>query len=142
MTLPPPPPAPGIPPSGGIGAPVVTTPRPSSSGGSERTSPSRLPLIIAIALLVIGAVLLVFTGGNQLIGIVGYVLDGLALPLLVGWDVVSQRNGMKNRNFISSPRQSLLLRIIMGVGLVVALIHIWSLAFIWAEALSDMWGLH
>ncbi len=121
--------------------PASVAPETAWSDTGDAGRASRLPLIFGIIAFVVGAALLLVTWNNVVFGLIGYLLSGFTLTLLVGWDVVAQRKGMKNPNFVMAPKQSTFLRVLVFAGFVVAIIHLYSLATIWAEQLSDLWGL-
>lgn len=115
----------------------------SMRAGKGRSKASPLPLILSIVGISVGAILLFpfFRDASYVIGIAGYLLAGFTVIVMVGWDSVSQRAGMKDPNYDARPRWTRILRILVFVGFIVAAVHLISVAITIAELLSEMWGL-
>lgn len=111
-----------------------------SSGRPATASP--LPLIVAIASVVLGALDLLLLDessgvGTAYTGLFGYLLSGFVPPLMLGWDATAQRRGVKNPNFRPRRAFSVGLRIVVLVGFVIAIIHLLAVADVLALRMSE-----
>ena len=124
MSIPPIAPRPPIPGTSSRKGPVV--PPPMAIQG-EPSKASILPLIVAAAFLVISLALYLLRyqlGGGIGWHLLGYFVAPLLSSLVLGWDVVSQRQGRKDPWFEPKPGYSKLIRIIVALGFLVAVFHI------------------
>jgi len=149
--LPPRPGSPKSPPASGGGLPGVHTGpvfkgqeeaaqfSQRAAGGRSKASP--LPLVLSIAGICAGAALIFFRDQSYWVGIAGYLLAGFTVIVMVGWDSLSQRAGMKDPNYETRPGWTRALRILVFVGFIVAAVHLTSVALSLAEMLSELWGL-
>lgn len=109
---------------GGPDAPMVS----DLNGEPKKASP--LPLIVAVVLVLASALIQVFKFqlGVNFWFFVGYLLTPVLVALTLGWDSVLQRNGRKDPWFAPSPRYSLIIRILVGIGFLLAVLHILDIA--------------
>lgn len=124
MSIPPIAPRPPIPGTSSSKGPVV--PPPMAIQG-EPSKASILPLIFAVAFLVISLALYLLRfqlGGGIGWHLLGYFVAPLLSSLVLGWDVVAQRQGRKDPWFEPKPGYSKLIRIIVALGFLVAVFHI------------------
>jgi hypothetical protein len=124
MSIPPIAPRPPIPGTSSSKGPVV--PPPMAIQG-EPSKASILPLIVAAAFLVISLALYLLRyqlGGGIGWHLLGYLVAPLLSSLVLGWDVVAQRQGRKDPWFEPKPGYSRLIRIIVALGFLVAVFHI------------------
>lgn len=124
MSIPPIAPRPPIPGTSSSKGPVV--PPPMAIQG-EPSKASILPLIVAVAFLVISLALYLLRfqlGGGIGWHLLGYFVAPLLSSLVLGWDVVAQRQGRKDPWFEPKPGYSKLIRIIVALGFLVAVFHI------------------
>jgi len=124
VTNPPPflrPPVPGVSSSKSplVPPPVIIQGEPSKA--------SAIPLFVAAGLLLLSLALYLLRfqlGGGIGIHLIGYLLAPLLSSLVLGWDVVAQRQGRKDPWFEPKPNYSRIIRIIVALGFVVAIFHI------------------
>ena len=124
MSIPSIPPRPPIPGTSSSKGPVV--PPPMVIQG-EPSKASMLPLIVAGAFLVISLALYLLRyqlGGGIGWHLLGYFVAPLLSSLVLGWDVVAQRQGRKDPWFEPKPVYSKFIRIIVALGFLVAVFHI------------------
>lgn len=134
MSLPPPARA-----SGSVPSPTTAsiTPGQPFVRASSLEKASALPLVVAAASVALGL-------GTRLIPpdlwteILGYVLAGFIPIMCLGWDSVSQRRGLANPNFIPKRAYTLVIRILAGVGIIIAVINLTELAIFLAEKWSEL----
>jgi hypothetical protein len=65
-----------------------------------------------------------FQLGGGIWFLVGYLLTPVLSALVLGWDSIAQREGRKDPWFDARPLYSKIIRIMIGVGFVVAIFHI------------------
>ena len=134
------------------GVPAGSYPRPVKPNTSNPRASDRasvLPLLLSSASLSVGlgaaGVILTSTPTSLLAwGLVGYLTAGFLPPLFLGWDSISQRQGLKNPNFRPRRDYSRLLRFAVFAGIAVAIFHIWTVADVLAVAVSELlyvWGV-
>lgn len=115
------PPVPGsIPGKGPVIAPPVSI-------QGEPSKASVLPMIVAAAFFLISLALYLLRyqlGGGIGWHLLGYLVAPLLSSLVLGWDVVSQRQGRKDPWFEPKPKYSKLIRLIVALGFLVAILHI------------------
>lgn len=124
MTNPPMAPRPPIPGTASGKSPVV--PPPMTIQG-EPSKASIIPLIISISFLLISLALYLLRyqlGGGIGWHLLGYLVSPLLASLVLGWDIVAQRQGRKDPWFEPKPGYSRLIRIIVALGFLVAVFHI------------------
>jgi hypothetical protein len=124
MSIPSIPPRPPIPGASSSKGPVV--PPPMTIQG-EPSKASILPLIVAGAFLIISLALYLLRyqlGGGIGWHLLGYFVAPLLSSLVLGWDVVAQRQGRKDPWFEPKPVYSKFIRIIVALGFLVAVFHI------------------
>ena len=124
MTNPPMVPRPPLPGLSTGKSPVV--PPPVTIQG-EPTKASFIPLIVAAGFFLISLALYLLRfqlGGGIGIHLLGYLVAPLLSSLVLGWDVVAQRQGRKDPWFEPKPNYSRIIRIIVALGFVVAVFHI------------------
>jgi hypothetical protein len=117
-------PRPPIPGSAARKGPVVAPP---VAIQGEPSKASILPLLVAVGFLLISLTLYLLRfqlGGGIGIHLLGYLVAPLLSSLVLGWDVVSQRQGRKDPWFEPKPNYSRFIRIIVALGFVVAILHI------------------
>jgi hypothetical protein len=93
----------------------------------EPTKASIIPLIVSMSFLLISLALYLLRyqlGGGIGWHLLGYLVAPLLASLVLGWDVVAQRQGRKDPWFEPKPSYSRLIRIIVALGFVVAIFHI------------------
>lgn len=115
------PPIPGI----GSGKSPVVSPPIVIQG--EPSKASILPLVVAGGFLLISLSLYLLRyqlGGGIGWHLLGYLVAPLLSSLVLGWDVVAQRQGRKDPWFEPKPGYSKLIRLIVALGFVVAIFHI------------------
>lgn len=136
-SLPPPPPIPGVSAPdrgsikiGGQGLPGGPAAPMAADLQGEPKKASPLPLIVAAVLVLVSSLIQVFKFqlGVNFWFFVGYLLTPLLVTLTLGWDSVLQRNGRKDPWFAPSPRYSLIIRILVGLGFLLAVLHIIDIA--------------
>jgi hypothetical protein len=123
--------------SGASHSPAYGTSTPS--GPRNYATASVVPVLVAGVALVAGSLCLVL-GDSIGIGLAGYFTAGFATIICLGWDSVSQRKGLTNPNFTSKPHYRTFLRLIVGAGIVVAIVNLVRVALPIAEALSNQGG--
>jgi hypothetical protein len=62
------------------------------------------------------------------LSLIGYILTPIVVILARGWDAVSQRRGLQNRNFELKPLYSSTLQVLVVVGFIVALWQLLNLS--------------
>lgn len=95
----------------------------------EPSKASMLPLFVAIGFLTVSLALYLLRyqlGGGIGWHLLGYLVAPLLSSLVLGWDVVSQRQGRKDPWFEPKPSYSRLIRLIVALGFVVAIFHIFE----------------
>ena len=104
---------------------------------STRNSASPLPIVFAILFLIASIVIYFVTRSTAhapLFHTIGYLLTPIGVALCLGWDNISQRNGLKeNPWFERNKTYSIILRVFTVLSFFVALPHIHSLAVDLAE---------
>lgn len=124
MTNPPMVPRPPVPGLSTGKSPVV--PPPVTIQG-EPTKASLIPLIVAAGFFLISFALYLLRfqlGGGIGIHLLGYLVAPLLSSLVLGWDVVAQRQGRKDPWFEPKPNYSRIIRMIVALGFLVAILHI------------------
>ena len=124
MSNPPIAPRPPIPGSSSGKGPVVAPP---ITIQGEPSKASLLPLIVAAAFLLVSLALYLLRyqlGGGIEWHLLGYLVAPLLSSLVLGWDVVAQRQGRKDPWFEPKPGYSKLIRLIVALGFLVAILHI------------------
>lgn len=124
MTNPPMVPRPPVPGLSTGKSPVV--PPPVTIQG-EPTKASLIPLIVAAGFFLISLALYLLRfqlGGGIGIHLLGYFVAPLLSSLVLGWDVVAQRQGRKDPWFEPKPNYSRIIRVIVALGFLVAILHI------------------
>jgi hypothetical protein len=104
--------------------PVVAPP---ISIQGEPSKASMIPLLVAVAFLFISVSLYLLRyqlGGGIGWHLLGYLVAPLLSSLVLGWDVVAQRQGRKDPWFEPKPGYSKLIRLIVALGFLVAIFHI------------------
>lgn len=91
---------------------------------------SKLPLFVAIGLLLIGiaSIPLAFALESRALFIVGYVATPVLTLMCVAWDSLAQRKGSRDIWFSIDKKLSLFVRIVAMVSFVPAAIQIWQIA--------------
>lgn len=92
--------------------------------------PSKLPIVLALALFITGAALvpLAFLLEARWLFMVGYVLTPLLALFCVAWDSLSQRAGSKNPWFAVNKRLATWVRVLAGASFIPAFAHIWFIS--------------
>ena len=94
----------------------------------QSSKASVLPLLIAVASIVISVVIYFFTRTSAdafLLHLLGYVLTPLVVALCMGWDSIAQRLGVgESPWYEKNPTYSLILRILTAISFVPAIFHI------------------
>lgn len=106
------------------------------------TRASVLPVVFS--LLAVSASLVLYflapTIGSNLVYLIGYLLTPLSVFAFVAWDSISQRTKSRSIWFDKSPRKSLAVRVLAGVALVPAVLHIIELGTLLGEnAVQQGW---
>ncbi|KQO99625.1 hypothetical protein [Leifsonia sp. Leaf264] len=73
--------------------------------------------------------------------ILGYLFTPVLVVIALGWNRVSERNGLRDRYFVAVPRYASALRWLAGASVVLGIWHVVNIAYIVDVALSDSWGL-
>lgn len=91
---------------------------------------SKLPLLTAIGLLLLGivAIPLAYLLETRLLFVVGYLFTPISILLCVAWDALSQRSGSRDPWFAADPKASLAIRIIAAISLIPAIFQIWNIS--------------
>jgi len=125
----------------------VARSRESAFGGGDKASviPVVLALLSVFAGLFLMGGVLGSTGMYALwLGLGGYLTAGFMPPLFLGLDAISQRRGMKNPNYRVRREFGQILRVIVFVGIAVAIVHLWVVADVLAVIVSELlfvWGV-
>jgi hypothetical protein len=93
----------------------------------EPTKASIIPLFVAAGFFLISLALYLLRfqlGGGIGIHLLGYLAAPLLSSLVLGWDVVAQRQGRKDPWFEPKPIYSRIIRIIVALGFLIAILHI------------------
>ncbi len=90
---------------------------------------------------VLGLSLRVVPVGEWMLSFAGYLLTPMVVTLALGWDRIAQRHGLRDHNFVLKPQYGNWLRVLLIVGFVLALWHIFNLAVVVAGALTQVWGI-
>jgi|LauGreDrversion4_2_1035121.scaffolds.fasta_scaffold695426_2 hypothetical protein len=103
---------------------------------------SKLPLLVSLLILAIGATLLVVLPEDSIaLGLAAYFLSALGPTVCLGWDSVSQRKGMKSPGFSGNRTQTRVLQLVAIGGILIATFHMFRVADDIAEVLTELWGL-
>lgn len=97
---------------------------------SEVKQASKLPLFVAIGLLIfgVGTIPLAFTLETRVLFVFGYVATPVLVLMCVAWDSLSQRSGSKDLWFAVSKKLSFAVRMVAIASFVPAAIQIWHIA--------------
>lgn len=109
---------------------------------TQVTRASSLP--IALALVAVALSLAMYFLAEPLetnvVFLVGYLLTPLVTFVAVAWDSISQKSKSRDIWFDKSPKKSLIVRVIAGLSLVPAVLHIIELGTILGEtAVQEGW---
>ena len=103
---------------------------------------SKLPLIVSILIVALGtALLIIFPEETISFGLVSYFIAALGPTVCLGWDAVSQRNGMKSPGFSGNRNQTRVMQFLAIGGIAIATVHMFRIADDIAEILTELWGL-
>jgi len=112
-----------------IGGKIGQPQRRQSFREEDLVQASPLPLIMAIAALVLSAILIFINNDNPLLSIVGYLCTPFLAMVALGLDSVWQRRKTTQFPwFVQNPNFSRLLRIIAGISLIFSYPHIHTIA--------------
>lgn len=153
---PPPPPRGSARPPESSSTTTLRPPRnPSARGLRDAASP--VPLVVGAGAVAVSLVLAIIGLANSVptvlipqprialplddtnlwwVSVIGYILTPIVVILARGWDTVSQRHGLQNRNFVLKPQYSKLLGILLVVGCVLA---VWQLLNV-SLAVADLFS--
>lgn len=117
----------------------------TSSSGPEVAS--RIPLLFGLLACLLSLVLAIWTATTATVepivasfsfplaaeatwalSVAGYILTPFGTIAALAWDQLSQRHGLRNRNFVLKPRYSTALRGIAIVGFLLGIWHILNIA--------------
>lgn len=113
-----------------------------SDVSSSVTKASSLPIVVSV-MGIAASLALYFLAGSLASNIVyffGYLLTPISVFACVAWDSISQRSKSRDVWFSSSPRKSVIVRLLAGVALIPAVLHIIQLGNILGQrAVQEGW---
>lgn len=142
MSIPVPPRPPG-PPSSVIENSFISS---SAPAYGEPRNASKLPMLAGIICALLSIAIIVFGATNSwlqsdsretMLHAFGYLLTPIGVVLCLAWDMVSQRQGMRDINFFPKLKYTKVLRILTGISFLIAWFHIEAIAKAIAESLAS-----
>ena len=106
------------------------------------TRASSLPIVFS-TLAILTSLTIYFIAGaleTNLVYYLGYLLTPLVVFACVAWDSISQRTKSRDVWFSASPKKSLLVRVLAGIALIPAVLHIIQLGNLLGQrAVQEGW---
>lgn len=109
---------------------------------TQVTRASSLPIVLALVAVALSLAMYFLAAPleTNVVFLVGYLLTPLFTFVAVAWDSISQKSKSRDIWFDKSPKKSLIVRVIAGLSLVPAVLHIIELGTILGEtAVQEGW---
>lgn len=109
---------------------------------TQVTRASSLPIVLALVAVALSLAMYFLAAPleTNVVFLVGYLLTPLVTFVAVAWDSISQKSKSRDIWFDKSPKKSLIVRVIAGLSLVPAVLHIIELGTILGEtAVQEGW---